>query len=266
MKFQIYSIAVCGSSAVFAQNNWTEQGKSSLAAGRAPSNGEQQPAVSGPDNRYLWTAYSMLEHLVPELNKGVAHDPNDPRLSRQVLFKHGCYCFPDRDGIARPRNGYHGPGVDELDNLCRDLYRAQKCLKEEEVYNGEECELIQDYAFWRKDDGTIECGKWSEKTKDSWKTRPENQCAYKNCLLEREFVYQVEALLKSGFDVENSPVKNLNDGPEYEAVCPTGANGGNNVRIEPENIACCGNDLNRRPYNNLVQKCCDGEVSSFGSC
>lgn len=258
MKFQIYSLAAF--SFINGQDISISRAPPAAAAVAASA-----PAVPGPDNRYLWTAYSMLEHLIPELNKGVAHDPNDPRLSRQVLFKHGCYCFPDRDGIARPRNNYHGPGVDELDNLCRDLYRAQKCLKDEEAYQGEQCELVQDYAFWRKDDGTIECGKWSEKTKDSWKLKPQNQCAYKNCLLEREFVYKVEALLRSGFDVENSPVKNLED-EDYDAFCPTGGNNGIQNRVEPENIACCGNDLNRRPYNVLVQKCCDGEVSSFGSC
>lgn len=176
--------------------------------------------------------------------------------AKNFLRNYGCYCYPlfaQKVGSLQ----YNGEPVDELDDLCKKLYRAQKCIQID-VDNGryeQDCSLDQGYGFF-EEDGDFVCG--AEENQDQME---KYACRINMCELEKDFASKVAALVDSGFE-RNLDFRNM-DEDSYAASCPRIPNGGGS----DTELACCGNGLARKTYNTLTSVCCDGtRVESFGSC
>lgn len=212
--------------------------------------------IDQPANRFLYQSFQMLAVLVPSLNDDQA---------RAFILKHGCYCFPSGykgESRAKPRFGYKGPPLDELDNLCKDLWVSQRCLKSEEIYQGEECDIEDNFPWFVDTNGDVQCGQGDDFP--DWELKPHNQCKYKNCLLELEFAQNVKHLIDNGYTQDPSnPINNINDG-KYAKFCPTDKNSGNGGSTD----GCCGEGTKRKPFNSLTKECCaaTNEARPIGTC
>jgi len=208
--------------------------------------------VPGPDPKFLWQTYEMLMVIAPELE-----DPNTWAFeTRKMLLKYGCYCFPGSFESSKPRHGYGGPGLDELDNACRDLYRSQKCIVEDFANNNEECDPEVVYR-WFNDNGQVVCG---DENDPAYATDPLNSCAMQNCNVEREFAFRVKTITQGSW-VSNPDIYDLQDS-NYSNFCPATSSSGSGTKT----TACCGAGLSRKPFNSVVAQCCNNQVESFGSC
>ena len=222
------------------------------------------------EGRTLAQAKSMLVALRPDLNTG----HKTQHRARDILFRHGCYCYSMGSGNVGPRHNYHGPALDKLDELCRDLYRAQRCLKYEmesssssnsNSNNSVSCNLSIGYPFYKNQNtGEIIC---NHQTNPNWNQKPENQCRYKNCQLEKEFIEKVEALLSSTpmnrheRNIINPIYADISDN-DYGKYCPAETYSGNNKGLE----ACCGIGIERKPYDAVNRSCCSEKVVDLGNC
>ena len=212
--------------------------------------------IEQPANRFLYQSFQMLAVLEPSLNDDQARD---------FILKHGCYCFPGGykgESRARPRFGYKGPPLDELDGLCKDLWRSQRCLRGEEIYQGEECDIEDNFPWFVDGNGDVQCGQEDEFP--DWELKPHNQCKYKNCLLELEFAQNVKKLIDNGYTQDpNDPITSINDG-KYTKYCPVTTDPGNGGTTD----GCCGLGTKRKPYNSLTKECCavSQEARPIGTC
>ena len=189
------------------------------------------------------------------------------RATKDFFLHYGCYCFAYDNHSAGPRNNYHGPPKDELDNLCYKLWRAQTCLKADLLESGAgECDTRTEYKIHR-DDNTkeLKCGRHPKQDGGSYINDPANACAMQLCALEMSFVQSVVDLLKTDFERTNE-YKFTHKSGKYETECPAGKGSGSNNN-NGNNKQCCGEGFDRRPYNDVMHSCCvDGSVTSFGSC
>ena len=207
--------------------------------------------ISGRKLNQIW---NMLYHIEPSFNS----EPD----SRQFILKHGCYCHASGASPVGSRNGYHGAPLDELDALCRDLWRSQKCLNHEESdADDEKCPTTVAYAFEKNgdkdnNDASIACGRASS---DRWMNKDEHQCDIKLCELEKEFAYKVKELIASGFQRDPS-ISKIADA-EYEQFCPN-----NGFAEQRENFACCGEGIGRKPFDPVTKQCCADRITEVGSC
>jgi hypothetical protein len=178
--------------------------------------------------------------------------------AKNFLRNYGCYCYPLSAQKAGPAFNYNGDPVDELDDLCKKLYRAQKCI-DIDVAEGNyetECTLDQGYGFYTDDNGQVVCGAEENQGERDDKVA----CRVDMCELEKDFAEKVAALINSGY-THNNGFKNM-DEAEYQASCPRTQNG-NNAQVE---LSCCGTGISRRTYNTITSDCCDNRVESLGSC
>jgi len=176
--------------------------------------------------------------------------------AKSFLRNYGCYCYPLMAQKAGPAFNYNGDPVDELDDLCKKLYRAQKCI-DIDVADGvyeTACDVEQGYGFFQKD-GDIVCGAEENQDKDE-----KVACRINMCELEKDFASKVAALVNSGFTHTES-YKNMNEA-QYQATCQKTKN---NSGSETE-LSCCGEGIARRTYNTITSECCDNRVESLGSC
>jgi len=200
---------------------------------------------SGVDGKKLQQTSEMLAHILPGSKKD----------GKQIIFRHGCYCFSRPGGLVGPRNGYHGAPLDELDALCRDLYRSQKCLPADI----DDCTPDQAYPYTLNADESVTCGP-DPVTAPKWASREANACKLKTCQLELEFAEAVNALVDSGY-VADPNFSYIRDA-DYDAFCPSVATG-----IPPPELECCGEGIKRKPFNGVTNECCpSGIIATPGSC
>lgn len=178
--------------------------------------------------------------------------------TKNFLRNYGCYCYPLMAQKAGPAFNYNGDPVDELDDLCKKLYRAQKCI---DIDNAEgnyetECTLDQGFGFYQDNSGDIVCG--AEENQDERDGK--YACRINMCELEKDFAGKVAALINSGY-AHKSEFRNM-DEAEYQASCPKVKNGSG----ADTELSCCGSGINRRTYNTITSDCCDNRVESLGSC
>lgn len=227
-----------------------------------------QEEISDEVNRNLNNVKAQVaEGLVPYFQElAVQQGVGPSRAARDLFLYYGCYCFSADNRSAGPRNNYHGPPKDELDNLCYKLYRAQTCLKKDMDENNEgACDPHAQYKTYRDANNVIQCGK-NPNSDPNYNTDPANACAMRNCALEQQFVQSVVDLLKTDFEADPDNLKYNKKSGKYLQNCPTptgNGNGNNNGGSKQ----CCGDGFNRRPYNDVMHSCCvDGSVTSFGNC
>jgi len=186
----------------------------------------------------------------------VVHNVSD-KEAKNLLRNYGCFCYPQGQNFVGPTNGFNGEPVDELDRLCKQLFRAQRCLQIDSD-NGEypkECNNDQAYAF-HLSNGDVVCGEENASNKQTVR----KDCKIDMCELEKDFVTKVSDLFNNGY-VKNAAFENMSQN-DYEATCARNSAGGGTQ----SELACCGAGIERRTYNSVVATCCNNEVSSLGSC
>merc|ERR1712178_407525 len=138
--------------------------------------------------------------------------------SFEPISEYGCWCYLDTN---RPTASAHGPVVDSIDESCRDLINAYKCIEIDEI----DCDAQQvsyiPYNFF------------------SSETDLETECQIQNSPdYSSDFVH----VSKGGsFD------------PEIN--CPSGAKAS-----APSEIECCGEYaiLTKKPFRTDYWQCCNG--------
>lgn len=197
------------------------------------------------DGKKLQQTTDILSHILP----------SSSAIAKSNVFRHGCYCFSRPGALVGPRNGYHGPPKDELDALCRDLFRAQKCLPSDIA----DCDADRAYPFTKNNDGSVSCGPDPVQF-PKWATKANNACKLSTCELELEFAEAVKALYDGGFDADAAGFSYIKD-TDYDAVCPSNPTG-----IPPPALSCCGIGTKRKPFNTVTEQCCGDNIVSPGSC
>ena len=224
---------------------------------------------------------ASLANAVPDLAPrkfnsivGMAHSQVTTALSKddfgEKINKYGCHCFPNGSKAA----GGVGPAVDDMDSLCKKLYRCHKCIQ---IEFGEDAVDVDDgrYTWALQGDNTLSCEK-----------NQNNPARKALCECDRDFAYAMgEIWSDDGFNpfywLSNRNArhegKEKNDGSvfDYDQTCQPAANGSGPAD------ACCGASYpNKEPYdstqrtccndvliNVLTQECCgNGSVGSIGSC
>jgi hypothetical protein len=179
--------------------------------------------------------------------------------AKDLVRSYGCYCYPHNQKNVGPSENhpYNGAPMDELDELCKKLYRAQKCVNLDSDAGKWTlpCTLDNAYQFYQDNNGKVICENPNEKN-------PENKaCKVNMCELENDFTDKVVALFNSGWQRNDDYFKW--DENEYANRCQKAPQVGNSQQSE---LACCGEGLQRKTFNSLVNQCCDNEVQSIGAC
>ena len=208
---------------------------------------------------------------------------------KEYLFQYGCYCFPNNFESTKSRFDYNSDSLDEIDELCRNLYRAQKCLKWDFDDGEKFCDVSLDYVWYRNltkvEEGqdTLNCGDRSilggelvtatSTTTSTTSTEPatttdqskensiiaallskKSTCSKENCNLEKLFINNLFRLLSEG--VRKNENYHMED-QQYQNRCYKGKGqiDANNVKLN----TCCGVDLYRKPFNSEKFVCEDGK-------
>jgi len=171
--------------------------------------------------------------------------------STKYLKNYGCYCHINGAKNVGALEGFGGNGLDELDEACRDLARAQKCFSVDTHYN-KACTVEDSYKSWT-DTGNTFCG---DENDVNWKNKQD--CRYDVCLGEQQFAMKVAELIILGFE-KNDEFQDLSEA-EYGVMCQQKYTGSSN-------LSCCGTVPNRYPFNTDVKECCgDSTIATIGMC
>lgn len=209
-----------------------------------------------------------------------ANTANPNRNARKnfsyMMSNYGCHCFPNHKSTI----GGKGKPVDELDSVCRSLYRCYRCIDIENP-NGE-CDTDQGgYKYGLEDNN----GSKDVNCDIMWNKTP--MCKTHQCQCDRQFAESVASLFNDGSTWNFNPDFWLN--PKY--VKRAEANGDPifdadtvcSAMVSPPADACCGasfpdkvpyNSGSReccvaanRPYSMMSEECCDdGTVVEAGKC
>ena len=236
------------------------------------SDPNQDQAFPNELNSLLRT-FSSSKNMLAEILQ--YHGTDEPhKEAKNLIRNYGCYCYPDGSKVATSRFNYHGPALDPLDNLCREVFFRQKCFEidaKENLYGeGVECKYEKSYNwFFDEDTGEIQCGK-----KNNPGFAYKKPCNANNCAIERDFAHQVAALYLDSSFSSKLDYKNMDD-DTYQVTCVS------QPKAVEHELKCCGSpvqtydkktgvqtvNFDRRMYNSLVSECCDdGTVAFAGAC
>lgn len=220
------------------------------------SSGNSTTTLDLQDARKISHTKNMLAALMTAWNGGDA---------KSYLTNYGCFCYPQGEKTVSSQFGYHGAALDELDQLCRDLWIAQKCLPIDAADGqfGSKDICGPDNGFkWHVDiNGELQCGS------NGQINYADNQlCKAANCQLESEFVTKVAELLNNGY--AKNQVWNKMDEAAYKTHC---AKNPSAAPADPNKNKCCGVGLARRSFDPDLKECCEDngvetKASPFGSC
>lgn len=177
--------------------------------------------------------------------------------AKNLLRGYGCFCYVQGSTSAGPAFKYHGEAVDPLDQLCKDLYKAEKCIGIDSLDGNyrKGCFVDQSTKFSNivNPDGTV-----SVICNDD-----QNQCKEDMCNIENDFSSKVAELFNTGYQTNNSFKIAWQDEAGYKSLCPAPERDDNGGMVA---MSCCGKGLDRAIYNPLLSECCNEEISSLGSC
>jgi hypothetical protein len=205
------------------------------------------PVLGGPGVRNLAMARSMLSEILT----GNTLNGEDPyKLANSLIKEYGCFCYPEGQKTVGSKFNYHGAAVDEVDELCRNLFFKQKCFpidSENGFYDGINCETDNRFRWYMDNDTNLPvCG--DRQDPNYYARKP---CKMNNCELEREFVIKVAELYQNGYQA-NPDYKKMDDA-SYQAACPA-------VQGTPtgksRDLQCCGTGNARRTYDSVIKECC----------
>ena len=248
---------------------------------------EPVPAVPAPLDRTLditQRSLKIVKSMLAEKLTGYTNGQDPAQIAELLTKNYGCYCFlsarqtlEGQGLLAGPLFNYHGPAVDPVDHLCRDMFLKQKCLvmDAENGYYGDNtiCEPTRSYpwTFTRKKHRKtgkiiteIECGKIQANGSAKTFGTGKRACKMDNCNLEKQFVDGVFDLYVNQGYQHNKLYEGMDEETYLEHCRRPGGSGGRNLeKLE----ACCGNKGMRVPFNSLLKECCeDGKVRSIGGC
>jgi hypothetical protein len=185
---------------------------------------------------------TMVSHCLGNDGKNKKNDQNVEKYC-----DYGCYCLPLGD-----KDNWVGAGepVDEIDELCHQLWQCYKCLQLE---NDKRCNGRSNYD-WTLNGSKAKC------------LNPKRSCDGQVCQCDITFAtrlaaiqdtYKKEYHRKNGFDrrqtCKKRPSKKYPD--ENNKV-------GKAVPRE-----CCGKGFDRTIFKPIYQECCnDGTVRDIGEC
>lgn len=219
---------------------------SAILANPTPNDDCEGPECLG---RKLGQTKGMLAHKL---------GTSEEDANRLVRY-YGCYCYSLGSKNVGPQNNFNGEPKDELDALCKKLYRSQKCIgidNEDGLYDQDKtCDLDSAYQWYTDGNGNVVC-----EDPNAPKKNP-NACKINNCNLENDFTDKVVALLNSGSFTRNDDFYKWSES-EYDQNCQRIPNQGNGGR----DLSCCGNGIDRKSYSVIANQCCNNELVSHGSC
>merc|ERR1712178_14493 len=171
--------------------------------------------------------------------------------SFEPISEYGCWCYLDTN---RPTASAHGPVVDSIDESCRDLINAYKCIEIDEIdCDAQQVSYIPYNFFSSETDLETEC-----QTQNSG-----NNCAIKACIAEGAFTLRFISFMSMGAStIQNSPeyssdFVHVSKGGSFdpEINCPSGAKAS-----APSEIECCGEYaiLTKKPFRTDYWQCCNG--------
>ena len=189
------------------------------------------------------------------------------------IKNYGCFCFIDNDKTAAHKYRQHAEPLDELDTLCKKLFKSERCLQTDHndgAYT-KSCDAYDGFT-WHIDatSGEITCGNADPAKRLRDGDDDPNNCEMALCETEKAFAIEVEALLNSGTFTANPEYKSMGD-LVYDGYCGAerGADkvGGDGEKDTKPIMSCCGDGLERQTFNGLFDECCaDGSVRAIGSC
>lgn len=249
-----------------------EEKKSELVEGHGDSaHHESAPADPNIQENMFSMVNTALSNIIQPRRFNSETDKPLPPI-RDYLFKYGCYCFPEVFDGTGPRFSYSGDPLDQFDSLCRDLYRAQKCLRWDFEDENKNCDTGSDYDWYKnlyihqnmnnlsakQQREQVICGSRNPKDNvhndhEHENARPvQNACKIDNCELEIEFIKNIVQLIDDG--IEKNDRYHMFD-KDYKNNCyhRGGYMDANSVSYNK----CCGQGFTRRPYSELHFKCGD---------
>lgn len=180
-----------------------------------------------------------------------------PADTKDLLKGYGCYCYVQDQNAVGPAFSYNGEPLDELDALCKKLYRAQKCIDLDATAGNwnKNCDIMDSFKIYEDGNGGLTC----EEPQGQDNT-DRADCKLHMCYLELDFTGKIADLFNSGWDYQES-MKGWS-ASDYQANCvKQPSNTGSNTEL-----SCCGEGLERKTFNTMVNQCCNEEVTSIGSC
>lgn len=259
-----------------SSNNTNDEEHSQLVT-QTPEVTTQQPSANTDQNQSEQATNPIqmgrkLPHIKQMMTNITTLTINDVA---KIIKNYGCYCYIDGNRTPGHKFNQAAKPLDKLDQACRKLYRAEKCLEIDSIngiYNGA-CSMNDGYK-WHMDENTnqITCGDESERKRDkhnqdlpNGELNTKTHCKMSLCHLEKSFALIVKDLLDQGF-VNNPDYYKMNDS-EYFDKCVKDYQNRKIPGMGNGAMACCGEGVNRRSYNAMNSDCCsDGSVRPFGMC
>jgi len=177
--------------------------------------------------RNLAMTRDMLTAVFENDNRFITEGKLTPnKISKSLIKDYGCFCYAGGSKIVGSKFNYHGPGLDKVDNLCRELFFKQKCFAidtENGVYEtsvvpeDRNCQADNKFRWFIDDNNQLQCG---DKIDSSYYAR--RPCKMNNCELEKDFVLKVAELYLSGNYDQNKEWKFMSD-EEYKNSCQANA-------------------------------------------
>ena len=212
-------------------------------------------------------AYHKLENnikfqLILQLNTA-----NPTRNARKnfsyMVSNYGCHCFPNFKSTI----GGKGKPVDQLDEVCRSLFRCYRCIDIESDEYGS-CDTNQGgykYGLLENDDGNgnvnrdINCDTMFNKSP---------MCKTHQCQCDRQFADSLAALFEDGSNWAYNPDYWLN--PKYVKRAEANGdpvfdkNASCDAVASPPADRCCGADYPFKiPYDSQNRECCESANKSY---
>lgn len=192
-----------------------------------------------------------------------------------IVKNYGCFCYVTGDRLPGARYNAHAKPVDELDQLCKKLSRAERCLAIDsdngKYIEGKDCEISSGY-HWFVDRSTgqdeITCGFENQHRRDKHLQDSGKNCRMELCNLEKAFAIEVKKLLENKNFVNNPDYFKMSQEKYNDNCKPShpGNGDGEHSSFLPS-LACCGTGLHRKSYNSISYDCCDdGSIRPYGLC
>ena len=179
------------------------------------------------------------------------------------MRNYGCFCFQDGSKAI----GGQGKPVDRRDRLCKKLYQCKKCIKLDFSDPNVSCD--PDYDAY---DMTVSVSQSNDGNIDNFDITCNdeiNSCKRTTCECDKAFAVDFATTWDDdNYDLSlwynNRNVKIARkEGRELfdkENVCQK-------INKNSQKASCCGEGLERKPYNDFLQDCCsDGQARSVGTC
>jgi len=185
----------------------TGQGEQEQKQEEAPDETEETP------NQTLQLTVASARKL-PQIKQMVTH-MTDLTLGQvsKIIRNYGCYCYVGKSKLPGTISGKGNiKPLDPLDEACRDLWRAEKCLavdSENGVYGEKRhCSMKSGYKWHLDEANSIKCGDEDpeireKKRQDGGKNGDEANCKMDLCELEKSFAIRVKKIFDNGFEKNN---------------------------------------------------------------